>query len=590
MPSFRAKILLLLILAMASGTFLIGLNWGLPSRESDLYLFGGRQPWTGQQIMDLAGAWEENGPRGADIAMHPLPGRREQPIVLNDTDAKRAEIVRRYRLYSAQPDEMITFRALSRMKPAKLDLDPRLYQYGGFWIYPIALLLKLGSVLHLITLQTNLAFYLDRPGLFARFYLVARGYSAAWGLIGVVVVYAIGREWTGKIATGITAAGVFASMPVVIDLAHEAKPHLAGTVLILLTIWLAMKFVRSGQPRWWILAAIAAGAAMGMVLTGYVAFAVLPVMTMLRPNRWRDRIRITMKAVLIGIAIFAISDPYLPYNIVFNREVMHSNVGNYGTFYQPHLSWTGILFAVQSMLEGISPGPTAIGALGFVFFVLSFLRDRRLRPMRTASNVEHTSQAGASSTGQRPVSHLDLGLLLATPVALLLIQFVLLADGKTAEYGRFALMPDVAIALCAAALIDRLQFSSREKAMGSALLIASTLYFGLRYDLNFLADNRDDSTRRVAAGEIEALQSQAQTLAVWAEPAPYCLPPVDLFHWQLLLLPKGAVPGAGMASVRPVDGPSQKRPGARRLARLEEPARVESPISWANKPFEVLKR
>ncbi len=67
---------------------------------------------------------------GADIAKHILTDR-DQPIVLNDTDVKRAEIVRRFRLYSEQPDEMITFRALSRMKPSHLDFDPRFYQYGG---------------------------------------------------------------------------------------------------------------------------------------------------------------------------------------------------------------------------------------------------------------------------------------------------------------------------------------------------------------------------------------------------------------------------------------------------------------------------
>jgi hypothetical protein len=298
----RVRLTFLIILALGAATFLTGLNWGLPSRESDPILFGGRTPWTGKQIMDLAGAWDETGPRGSDIAMHPLPGKRDHAMDLNETDAQRAEIVRRYRLYSDQPDEMITFRALSRMKPDKLDLDPRLYQYGGLWIYPIGLLLKIGSILHLITLRTDLAFYLDHPEHFARFYLVARGYSAAWGLLGAWVVYAIGKDWTGKIPTGLTAAGVFATMPVVIDLAHEAKPHLAGAVLVLLTVWSGMKYVRSGRPRWWILAGIFAGAAAGMVLTGYVAFAVLPTMVLLRTMSWRDRAITTAKAISIAIS------------------------------------------------------------------------------------------------------------------------------------------------------------------------------------------------------------------------------------------------------------------------------------------------
>jgi hypothetical protein len=590
MQPARAKILFLLILALAAGTFLTGMNWGLPSRESDPILFGGRTPWTGKQIMDLAGAWEETGPRGADIAMHPLPGKRDRAIDLNETGAQRAEIVRRFRLYSAQPDEMITFRALSRMKPARLDLDPRLYQYGGLWIYPIGALLKIGSLLHLVTLRTDLAFYLDHPEYFARFYLVARAYSAAWGLLGVLVVYAIGKDWTGKISTGITAAGLFATMPVVIDLAHEAKPHLAGAVLVLITIWCAMKYIRGGQTRWWILAGVSAGAAMGMVLTGYVAFAVLPIMTLLRPISWRERISIATKAALIGFANFTLTDPYLPFNILFRRQVLHSNVGNYGTFYQPRLSWTGILFAGQSMIEGMSTGPSVIGFIGVIFFLWTRCRDMGLRPMRVASEVESSQTIDASGTGRKPVSQRAVGLLLAAPAVLVLIQFVLLADGKTAEYARFALMPAIALGICAAALIDRLKFNPREKAMGSALLIASALYFGIRYDLNFALDNRTDSTRRTAARQIDAYKSQASTIAVWAEPAPYCMPPVDLFHWKLLLLPHGSAAPAGMVSVRPIDEPEPTPGDARKITFTADPERASSPISWANKPFEILAR
>src|SRR5260370_855157 len=109
-----------------------------------------------------------------------------------------------------------------------------MYQYGGLWIYPIGGFLKLASLFYLVTLRTDLAFYLDHPEAFARFYLVARCYSAMWGLIGVIVVFTLGKELTGKVLVGVAAAWTYTSMPVVIDLAHEAKPHLAGTILMLM--------------------------------------------------------------------------------------------------------------------------------------------------------------------------------------------------------------------------------------------------------------------------------------------------------------------------------------------------------------------
>jgi hypothetical protein len=55
---------------------------------------------------------------------------------LNASDADTAAILLRYRLYTHQPDEMITMMALSRFRPGELRFDPQLYQYGGLFMYP----------------------------------------------------------------------------------------------------------------------------------------------------------------------------------------------------------------------------------------------------------------------------------------------------------------------------------------------------------------------------------------------------------------------------------------------------------------------
>ena len=99
--------------------FLPGIGWGLPSRDADRFLFGDRTPWTGAEIIALAGGFDAGGGRGADVDANPLDrGAGDAPVVLNDTDAKRAEIVRRYRLQSHQPDEFINFAAVAGMAKA----------------------------------------------------------------------------------------------------------------------------------------------------------------------------------------------------------------------------------------------------------------------------------------------------------------------------------------------------------------------------------------------------------------------------------------------------------------------------------------
>ena len=121
--SSRTLVLAGLLLA-AVVVFVNGIEWGLPSRSGDLFLLGA--DGHGDRLESLTGNVPEvDAAHGADVVTP--AGPVDQIIPLNDTDAKKAQILCRYWLYSCQPDEMITFRSLSQMKPLRGDLDPRLY-------------------------------------------------------------------------------------------------------------------------------------------------------------------------------------------------------------------------------------------------------------------------------------------------------------------------------------------------------------------------------------------------------------------------------------------------------------------------------
>ena len=261
-PLLHRRRLLPLMAGLASLLFFLpGLGWGLPSRDADRFLFGDRTPWTGEQIIALAGGFDADSGRGADVDANPL-GREDGPVVLNDTDQKRAEIVRRYRLQSHQPDEFINFAAIAGMAKRR-DLDPRLYQYGGLWLYPVAGLLGLARVVCYVHLTGDLAFYLDHPEAFGRFYVVARLYSAAWGAVAAGVVFVLVRRLTRSDFAGFCGALAFALLPVVVTAAHEAKPHLAGAALVLWAVLKADDFVRTGRRRDAVWAGVLCGAADG---------------------------------------------------------------------------------------------------------------------------------------------------------------------------------------------------------------------------------------------------------------------------------------------------------------------------------------
>ena len=540
------------LLAWASLFFLAGLDWGLPSPTVDPYLFGAtRQPWSGETIKKLAGDDDGANERGSDVAARPLLDR-SAPIILNSNDVDRARIIRRYRLYSNQPDEMITFRALSRMRPGRDDFDPRFFQYGGAWVYPVGAMLKVASLFRLVQIHGDVAFYLDHPEVFGRYYVVARLYSAAWGLLGVLLMFELSSAWTGRDWAGVFAGAIYGVMPVVVNAAHEAKPHLAGSVLVLATLWAATRFLDGGNRKWAWLAAVSAGLAVSMVWTAAIAVAVLPVMVWLAPPLPR-RLRYAVVLVAGSVAVFIVCNPYLPIDLIARPGVVFSNVGNSTAMYHPGLSFAAITHSVRLVGDAMNP----MVALGGVVSLI-WLATRRRATVHPAW----------------------LGVL---PALLVAGQFVLLARDKPAEYARFSLTLDLllVIALAAAVASIRSKVTHASCVLGLLLLVGGS---GAIYLWHFVEDRGDHSTRLQVA---QRIAETAGPIYIHAEPAPYCLPPVNLFDRDLVLLPPGAVAPAGSPAVEII-----ALDDVTATSTIDELRRVagwsmNAPISWADKPFAV---
>jgi len=202
------RTLLAVIVLLFVGASIVGISWGLPSRKIDRYLFGDAEPWSGEKIYRLAGANAKFSPdRGADVDVDPLKKPGDEPVLLTGSDEDIAKIYLRYRLYTYQPDEMITMMALAGMRPRELNLDPKLYQYGGLFLYPVGGLIGASGLLGLIDVRSDVVYYLDHPDEFGKFYVVARAYSAAWGALGVLIVFAITRRIARARGTSARAAG-----------------------------------------------------------------------------------------------------------------------------------------------------------------------------------------------------------------------------------------------------------------------------------------------------------------------------------------------------------------------------------------------
>lgn len=568
--NFRCRLALAACLLAAGFFFFNGIRWGLPSKNVDALLFGDQPVWSGQKILQLGGGWAPKPGSGAEIDPDPLVGR-DKPLPLNQTDAQRAQILLRYRLYSYQPDEMLTFRALAGMNPARGKLDPRGYQYGGLWVYGVGGFLQIASALRLIYLTSDLTHYLDHPEDFAKFYVVARLYSVGWGLLGVWAAFTLVRRWVGGWRAPMTAGLCYACLPAVVTMAHEAKPHLPGAVLTLLAILCADSYARRGGARRWMFAGAVCGAAVGMVPTALWSFALLPLMTLFRRLSWGRRVAVTVGAAGVGICVYAATNPYVVIHLIRGDSILAASAANTASFYGVHNLVQGATHTLDVIREGTS-WVLALAAVAAAVIRFGI----------------HASRYQKSRAKGRRIRLRPLPWLLAAPVALTLGQLVFFGAGKGMEYGRFALLPDIAVVVAAVVGLARW---ARTAADSRFTLLYLTLWLsaasaGAKYLQNFIRDAADSPPRILEARRLAQLAGKHPLrVALTAEPAPYSLPPVNLFDWPLVLLPRGATEFDADVLICAVDDPADppRRPGIFVLP----PAYSAplTPISWAAKPF-----
>ena len=545
-------------------------RWGLPDRSRDALLFGGAPAWPAERFAagGAASALQTRA-AGADTDSNPRAATT-QPVILTESDAARAEILMRYRLYARQPDEMITFRALARMHPRERDFDPQLYQYGGGYVYAVGAALAAGAALHLVHLTGDINYYLNTPEAFGRFYLVARALSLLGGALLLVAVFRLGARAAGRTA-GWVALLLTALTPVFLSGALEAKPHVPAACVTLWAIEAALAYRRrpsNGHAAW---LGVLSGYAVALVPTGLAAMASWVVLCGTTARRaWRTR-AFTRQLALIGglaVAVYAVCNPYVVYHtLVPGSAALGSNVQNSTAMYRIGAWGAGLENVTLLMLLAAGGGVLAAGAAG-----LGWLLRRAPKPT----------------------------LIAAAPGAAMLVLTVALGAGKPAEFARFLVLPVSLLAIAAAvfivALVRRSWLGGLLVATGVALSMPAPAYIAA-----FARDAGGATESRYRAGEwLHKHAAPADAIAVLQEPAPYAVPPLDFSRRTVVLLPT-----ARPAEFDPTALPSwlvftaddeQTRAGEwwhafyRGAARFPPPGTELSPITWADKPVFIYAR
>jgi hypothetical protein len=342
---------------------------------------------------------------------------------------------------------------------------------------------------------------------------------------------------------------------------------------MLLAVIAACRYIETGARRYMIGTGLLCGAAFGTVLSAALIFILIPVMILLRRDTWKRRIYVITIAAALGVLIYFATNPYVAINLFRNRAVLHSNLTNSTDMYRFGALSQSVPTALRLIGEGATPGLALAGALGLAVSLAS-----------SRSLFQHDTPLGG-----RPA----LLVLLAAPSLLILLQFISLAAYKPAEYARFALFPDIVLVVIAITFIAQRIRSRRVSTAIIVTLLATTFISGLRYLSTFIRDEDPQNSRLAAANLIKSISGgDPASVAVWAEPAPYAVPPVNLFRTRLVLLPPDFIPPPNHPPaellIRAEDFvPAQPEPWAAGYKRFSTQHGRPARISWADKPFVI---
>ncbi len=559
--------------------------WGLPSRDDDPILFGG-PAWPAERFAAERKIASLDPSAGADTDPNPVRAESRggapppcEPIDLTKTEADRAEILSRYRLYSAQPDEQLILRGLRSMRPAALQFDPGIYQYGGAYFGGVGASLAVAGVLGVVPLRPNVADALAAPERFARVYVVMRMVSLLFGAAALVAAYRLARGFGGA-AGGFVAAATAACSPVFICAVSEAKPHLPAACVALWTVLATWRAMRGRGRRAAMAAGALAGASFALVLTGVTSLLVLvgicvgraapvgpAVGAGVRPiPRWRS----AAFALLCAAVVFVAMNPYLVHHALFAPERLRSNLGNSLAMYEGQATRIVAGAGSTAYLFWLAIGPV-VGVVGLLGAWLAARGDWR----RT--------------------------LVAALPGGGIVLIAVLTQSGKPAEAARFLILPSLLLCVAAGAAVGRgLPRRSAWAQAGLVALIASAALSAPRYAAAYGRELGGGSSRRAAAQWLSEQVPAGDAIGVLQEPAPYAVPPLNFAQRRIVLMP-----GCALARIDPErlpewivfcdDGVHAARldPLLDRYALIRVFPRSSAwlaPVTWADKPVFILQR
>ncbi|MBN1823317.1 MAG: glycosyltransferase family 39 protein [Endomicrobiales bacterium] len=414
-----------------------------------------------------------------------------------------ANFMRPYYLRSTHTDEQMTLVSLSSMKPGKLDLNPRMFAYGGAYIYGMGAVFGAAHLTGAIKLQRDIRYYFKNPGQMGKIFELGRRVNAAAVAVIIVLVYLIVKN-SYSLRAAYLAASAVALYPGLVFQAHIMKPYVISLMFFLACVYFSLLMVtRAPKTKYFALAG-AFGALSASSIVIYSTVLVAPFISYIltrKKDGYASEKNLAVAFLAAGL-LFVVTNPYW---ILKFTDLVSEMKGSRGV-YASGLSFSGISKILFENTPNImTPAVFVMSALGILYAGL-----KREKADLVMLGVSLTSGAA----------------------------FVYLLQGSpdTMHLSRFFLPAHVLAIMLAARFIDGI-FAKKALFLAlSAAFLVQPVNNDAVLMKKYAVECSPHSTRTLSAEWINVNIKQGAVIGLAAMPEPAFVPPFRFADYRIALI------------------------------------------------------
>ena len=489
-----------------------GINWGIPSEERTELVFPvqlhnesfyllmkqAREEIYKQSMGSPIGRLRDSSSLSPVLKSIGIIGNEN--LYFNGDKKILANFIRPYLLRSNHPDEQMTIASLAGMHPKQFDFNPRIFQYGGAYIYVMGAWLGMHHILGVIKLSSDLNFYFRNPGTMGKIFVAGRSINSVFCALTIFLIFIIAKI-TYSVRAAIFSSLFFIVCPAIVFQSHIMKPYPMATFFAFACLYYSVIMMSDSTKKNYILAGVFAGLTAGtMPVYAFIMLAPLTAHMSISKRLTKN----LLFTVLAGTLIFFITNPYwlINYKDIFLEVKTSADIYNLKS---------GIVvsdFFLKRLLLSLPTGLLFISLAGLI----------------------HGIYLGKKQ---------DILFILTSMIPLLIFGWIIKNQQLTIHNSRFLLPWLATLLILAAGFIDNLldkKYVTIPVVVFTVFAVTQALLISSIYNKNFSIDGSVNSTRVAAGKWISDNIPFNSTIGTNYMPEPAHFPPFDFSKYRIVVL------------------------------------------------------